>query len=1745
MKLFLFMILLCLLIHNQVVAQYYKVFNYRFTSSVSNGAPSAYSIHFDISASDYDNAGKGVPTFFDLDAPKASVDAAMYSQAAIGIGRFFITGKSATPITFSLKYGYDTDGDKRIIYSKVTYSQGDYKVKETAELPVLGQDVSSGCNLVNQNCFVNQYYTNINFDRSRVFERPDKAYTQSLIIRFYIGQKVDKVLLVPITVMGKGAQFKGTGDGPIELVTILRAAPGDKSFTFWESNKETSNEISTSIQESSENGTTISGKANVGIKAGPFEGGVEVEGSKSTKTTKTGKADSSYVVTYSTTTRYKNEGKSDMFIAEQYKLDYGLEYDLESFSYYAGENINKVFVRPKTSTRMLFFRGKLVRPYQKTEEELLTTYIPELEATNRKSEARFWRGVIAMNNRIKANAPVEQKGVELSTNGPEVTFATTKSSTQAYTQEISLEKSSSLKITDKVGFEAGPVSAGAEVSVEKTWVFTTTTSLGNTNTSGNTKTIGYQIADNQFGTGGDKIVYDLKTDGVFGTPIFVVDSLKSKTSCPAEPGTVARDQLSITVQDPVTLKDGKTAKVSDVALTGEAIFNLSLKNENKDEARKYRLSVPFPTDGVLPIISIPGIGNYPIDRLFTIPKGGTQAIVLSIKNSRTTALGFANIKLLLESECDDTIADSVQVSVYFGDSDKNRAPDNDLACNAVDMPANGSLQTTFKNKFGTTSTITNKNATSPTSETVLTPKTDCSAGWCSETPGAKALINNSVWFKFVAKSPLAVVSMCDNVNDTFDSQLAVYTVTDCEDLTTFKLVSANDNSCGTNGRVVAENLTVGATYYVLVDGFNGMQRDFGLRITSPAPDNDNSCSFEFLTVNGLPNQGKTAVSKPNFHYTNHLATVEKNEPVLTPVSKDPTVGWKADVIQNSVWFAFEAPAGGEMTVDINNATFDAQVSVYATNGNVCGPDIYTSYTLIGANDDASLLGGQDSHLTLTGLTPLKRYLILVDGYKGETGTFDIVLASTPPANDEPCNAIAIATDGVPRGMFRNSGATTTAKEQALVIPYNVNGAKGWADQAGDPRARVIERSVWFKFVAPTSGSVKISTCNMATFQLQMAVYQAAKCVDYATFKYLAADDNSDVCPAPPDPQYPNGRNVRGSMITIDKLLPDSTYYILVDGGLQDYGNFNISITVPPSITPINDNVCKAIALPTNGVVQKGFTNLGATVTNAERSLAPTNKWNDASMNSTVWFSFVAPASGEAEISTCNLANFDTQLAVFASTTCTDFSTFTLAGANEDGPKDCATKGDSFLPLTGLTPGKTYYLVVDGYESFTGNFDIVIKDKITAGPSNDDVTKAILLPVNNVVQNGYTNILGTATKAEQAIKSKNTGDCINGWCDDQIDNSVWFKFVAPADGAVNVSTCDLANFDTQLAVYSATDAANFGTYTLVAANDAGPAECSTFSDSYLPIKGLKAGQTYYVMVDGFNGDAGNFDIMLSGTPDSQAPTGPTNLSASATTTTATKLTWTASTDNLGVKEYRLYVDGVLKATTTDPIYSLSGLTASTTYSVLVVAVDAAGNVSAPSTTLRVTTLAIVVPDSQAPSVPVNLVSSEVQTTSFKLNWAASTDNVGVKEYRIFVDGVLKTTTTDLSLTVSGLTAGTIYTVYVVAVDAAGNASVASTSLKVTTTSNLLITAVDEFDIASQFTVFPNPFSDFVTVKLANALPFPDKIEVLNLQGKVVLTPKLTDRSTRIIRLDLTTHPAGIYFLMVKTKAGVGYKRVMKQ
>lgn len=124
---------------------------------------------------------------------------------------------------------------------------------------------------------------------------------------------------------------------------------------------------------------------------------------------------------------------------------------------------------------------------------------------------------------------------------------------------------------------------------------------------------------------------------------------------------------------------------------------------------------------------------------------------------------------------------------------------------------------------------------------------------------------------------------------------------------------------------------------------------------------------------------------------------------------------------------------------------------------------------------------------------------------------------------------------------------------------------------------------------------------------------------------------------------------------------------------------------------------------------------------------------------------------------------------------------------------------------------------------------------------------------------------------------------------------------------------------------------------------------------------------------------------SSSGDTQAPSAPVNLTATGVTSSSVSFSWNASTDNVGVTGYDVFNGTALVATVTGTDATVSGLSPNTTYTFTVKAKDAAGNVSAASNAVKVTTSG----GTQNP-VPVTLTAAE---DSFVRGGTYANDNYG--------------------------------------------------------------------------------------------------------------------------------------------------------
>ena len=171
----------------------------------------------------------------------------------------------------------------------------------------------------------------------------------------------------------------------------------------------------------------------------------------------------------------------------------------------------------------------------------------------------------------------------------------------------------------------------------------------------------------------------------------------------------------------------------------------------------------------------------------------------------------------------------------------------------------------------------------------------------------------------------------------------------------------------------------------------------------------------------------------------------------------------------------------------------------------------------------------------------------------------------------------------------------------------------------------------------------------------------------------------------------------------------------------------------------NDDLCNAISLTVSATsTGTAYGNVGATAQTSEPSGTCFNNGIDGS----VWFSFVAPASGEVNITTdiAGATLTDTEIAVYAAAgvTCSDLTTLGAAlGCDQDGGTTIIY--NSFLNLAGLTAGSTYYIQVDMWGgTANGTFGLEVAEVLASDSFDNANFVAYPNPVKDVFNVSYTS-----------------------------------------------------------------------------------------------------------------------------------------------------------------------------------------------------------------------------------------------------------------------------------------------------------------------------------------------------------------------------------------------------------------------
>ncbi|MGB1206141.1 MAG: T9SS type A sorting domain-containing protein [Chitinophagales bacterium] len=507
---------------------------------------------------------------------------------------------------------------------------------------------------------------------------------------------------------------------------------------------------------------------------------------------------------------------------------------------------------------------------------------------------------------------------------------------------------------------------------------------------------------------------------------------------------------------------------------------------------------------------------------------------------------------------------------------------------------------------------------------------------------------NGLGFQSVANDDVwySFVATTENaiieVDANFDSVIEMFEGDDCDALTSIFCADALTDGVGTpTEAIVASELMIGETYYVRIYSFAD-----GI-VADPV---FTICVFDAPEPPANDNcDGAMALTQNS--------TCEPTTATIYGATESDALGCLG-IANDDVWFSFEA-TNDSAIIEVD-APFNSVIELMEVSD--CA-DATTYLSLICQNNNANV--GEEMMLA-TELTVGNIYIIRVSSFDGsieaETDFTICVSEVVEVANDFCINAEPITCGET------ISGTTFLATNEAEV---NETTCGTLINTAG----------VWYSFIG-NGTFVNLSTCNAANFDTKISVFTGS----CTALTCVGGNDDSGGC-------------LGNTSETEFDAVAGTTYFILVHGYNGAIGSFDLTVSC---ITPAdNDNLCNAAPLAFNGECTEGY-NTASTVEENEPS---GDCWFGNPANTSVWYSFVAPPTGEVTLTTDFETDLtDTQLSIYELTgDCDDLSSLVAVGCDDDG--GTLVNLNSYIELTNLTSGATYYVQVDGYNNNTGYFCI--------------------------------------------------------------------------------------------------------------------------------------------------------------------------------------------------------------------------------------------------------------------------------------------------------------------------------------------------------------------------------------------------------------------------------------------------------
>ncbi|MEZ5053763.1 MAG: hypothetical protein R2807_03180 [Chitinophagales bacterium] len=622
-------------------------------------------------------------------------------------------------------------------------------------------------------------------------------------------------------------------------------------------------------------------------------------------------------------------------------------------------------------------------------------------------------------------------------------------------------------------------------------------------------------------------------------------------------------------------------------------------------------------------------------------------------------------------------------------------------------------------------------------------------------------------------------------------------------------------------------------YYLQIDGndnvpFTDDQNNFLVTITddgsgTPGPTTptnyDLICSADVLTV---PSNGTTG----SLTRTNRCAWEEAGEPNTSNNMNNTGDDVTSNDYDETVWFTFIPPTDGDITMSLeptSGITGGVNYVLYqmpttaaiSCSGSPADIPNWSQLTEIARGTGLALnTVGTTDRITETWpcLSSSRRYYIQVDGNDwpatADVGNFNIQLthvSKTTPVNDDICGIGATAANGN-LGTFTVSNTVSATNQDNRCATQEVN-EPNINGPMNDITDASYDHTLWYRFTASnTDGTYNVSVTNVGgdAINASIVVYRqdAAICpgTNFANLVEVKASPTT-------------GSVTNNETLTLEcwEIEEGRTYYVQVQGwdgiGGGDVGdNFTVSVQFTSGTTNPADNLCTAPTVIV-GAGNVGADNRCATTQTNEPNISPSpqSPANGNDYDETLWYTFVAPPSGEVRLNTSSYSPSTMTLnadlySVPAGYNC---GVSGFSGLTRDDNTTFLTSVLNTWDMRCLVPGATYYLRFDGNDGVAGippdrgtwNFNLTNIDNATAYPSvaNDepcgaiDVTQFVRTQAqgpctsDNQYYNNSYSILDAAIDVDRATRSVQAVGC-NG---ETNCNDYWFKFTVPLDATVFV------------------------------------------------------------------------------------------------------------------------------------------------------------------------------------------------------------------------------------------------------------------------------------------------------------------------------------------------------------------------